>query len=106
MAERKGQLEAVTMLNLKVPEPELSFQDIHRAGARRHPDQWVSANQAAITVLWGTRVQPDDPEMRRVVSLMVLRVLDASRRAGREPAPLISQRYDGVDGAQDDQGDG
>jgi hypothetical protein len=79
MTGRKGQLEVVTMLNLKVPEPELSFQDIHKAGARRHPGQWVTANQAAITVLWGTQIQPDEPEMRRLVSLMVLRVLDASR---------------------------
>jgi hypothetical protein len=79
MTERKGQLEAVTMLNIKVPEPELSFQDIHQVGARLHPEKWVASNQAATSVLWGTKVQPDDPEMRRLVSLMVLRVLDASR---------------------------
>jgi hypothetical protein len=57
----------------------MTFQDIHRIGARRHAQRWVDANRAAISVLWGTRVHPVDPEVRRLVSLVVLRVLDAAK---------------------------
>jgi hypothetical protein len=79
MTETKGRSEAITLVNLRVPEPEMTFQMIHRVGAKRHSQQWVAANRAAISVLWGTKVQPDDPEMRRLVSLVVLRVLDAAK---------------------------
>jgi hypothetical protein len=79
MTERKRQLESITLVDPRVPEPDMTFQDIHRMGARRHPRQWVDATRAAVSVLWGTRVHPDEPEMRRLVSLMVLRVLDAAK---------------------------
>lgn len=79
MTERKGRSEAITLVDLRVPEPEMTFQVIHRVGAKRHRQQWVAANRAAISVLWGTKVQPDEPEMRRLVSLVVLRVLDAAK---------------------------
>jgi len=79
MMERKRQVEAITLVDARVPEPRMTFQDIHSVGARRHPQRWVDANRAAVSVLWGTKVHPDDPEMRRLISLVVLRVLDSAK---------------------------
>ena len=58
--------------------PTLSFEEIHNVGARRYTHRWIEANRAAVSVLVGEGFPPTDPRLMRLVSLVVLRVLDSA----------------------------
>jgi hypothetical protein len=60
----------------------MTFEQIHEVGAKRHPEVWLTANRVAATNLWDTKLDISDPEVKRAVSLIILRVLDAV-----QPAP-------------------
>jgi len=55
----------------------LTFERIHELGAARHPQQWFIANRVATVNLWDSGLNISDPEVKRAVSLIILRVLDA-----------------------------
>jgi hypothetical protein len=70
----------------------LTFEKIHELGAQRHPHTWLNANRVAASNLWDSDLRVDDSEVKRAVSLVVLRVLDhvdASNHAARH-----TRRYD------------
>lgn len=54
----------------------ISFERIHEIGSNRHPRSWFNANRLAVENLWDSDLKVNDPEVKRVVSLVVLRVLD------------------------------
>ena len=54
----------------------LTFEEIHLLGAKYHPHSWINANRLAVENLWDSDLRVDDPEVKRAVSLIVLRVLD------------------------------
>jgi hypothetical protein len=56
----------------------LTFEEIHQVGAKRHTHQWIEANRAAISAMFAEGVSPTDMRMKRLVSMVVLRVLDAT----------------------------
>ena len=55
----------------------LTFEKIHELGVERHPTVWFTASRVAASNLWDSGLRVDDPEVKRAVSLVVLRVLDA-----------------------------
>lgn len=55
----------------------LTFERIHELGAERHPQEWFIATRVAVTNIWDTGLDISDPEVKRAVSLIVLRILDA-----------------------------
>lgn len=57
----------------------LTFERIHEIGADRHKESWLIANRVAATNLWDSGLDISDPEVKRAISLIVLRVLDAIR---------------------------
>ena len=58
-----------------------SFDECHDLGAVRYRATWVRANQAAINAARGCGLDPSDARVRHVLSLIVLRVLDAVKEA-------------------------
>jgi hypothetical protein len=79
MGERKTFSECATaLMDSERPTLLLSFEEIHRRGAERYTRQWIEANRAAVSVLVGEGFPPTDPRMMRLVSLVVLKVLDAA----------------------------
>jgi hypothetical protein len=54
----------------------LTFEEIHELGAKYHPNTWLCATRLAVETLWDTDLRVDDPEVKRAISLVVLRVLD------------------------------
>jgi len=55
---------------------QLTFEEIHEIGSRYHPVSWFNTNRVAASSLWDSGLRVDDPEVKRAVSLVVLRVLD------------------------------
>jgi hypothetical protein len=53
----------------------MTLPRIHEVGAARHPVTWFMANHAAVAAMWDYP-GPIDEEIKRLVSLVVLRVLD------------------------------
>lgn len=65
----------------------MDFERIHELGAERHREAWLIANRAATTNLWDSGLDISNPDVKRAVSLIVLRVLDAIRARSPVPAP-------------------
>lgn len=65
----------------------MEFERIHELGAERHREAWLIANRAAATNLWGSGLDISNPDVKRAVSLIILRVLDATRAPSPVPAP-------------------
>lgn len=55
---------------------DLSFERIHEIGAATHPHSWLGCSRVAATNLWDTGLDISDPEVKRAISLIVLRILD------------------------------
>jgi hypothetical protein len=60
------------------------FTEVHDAGAKRHPENWLLANQAATWAIGRCGLQASDPAIRTVVSMVTLRVLDTTLPEGRK----------------------
>jgi len=56
----------------------MTVEQIHEAGAKRHPKVWFGANQHAVGCLWGCGIPVDD-KMKALIPLIILRVLDFSQ---------------------------
>lgn len=80
MKARKGYVN-VELPMLKTGE---EFNAIHQAGADQFGLTWLRANEAAVHACQGLGIDPSRPEMKRFVSLLVLRVLVQTKKA---PAP-------------------
>lgn len=70
--------DAITVVEPEQLKRVLTFEEIHQVGAKRHTHQWIEANRAAISAMFAEGVSPTDMRMRRLVSMIVLRVLDAT----------------------------
>lgn len=54
----------------------MTTTEVHEAGAARHGDRWLHANQRAVEELWNTRLRVDLPEVKEAMPRVVLRLLD------------------------------
>lgn len=60
----------------------LTMEEIHEAGAKRHPHIWVLANSHAAPVLLDSPFA-ENKDAAIIASLIVLRVLDATQPEAR-----------------------
>lgn len=52
------------------------FRSLHESGAKRHGGLWLSANETAANAASGHGLDISKPALKRVLSMIVLRVLD------------------------------
>jgi hypothetical protein len=67
-------------LKQKARDPETlkqAFDLAHVVGGRRHPKSWFTANLKAVGAARECGLQASDPEIKLLVSMVVLRTLDA-----------------------------
>lgn len=69
-----------------------TFEQINESGMRRHRDRWFHANRRAVEVIWGTKFRPNDPEVKQMVSQIILSILDGAQvDAGNNWVPKSGQ---------------
>lgn len=69
----------------------LTIDDIHAQGAKRHTGDWLAANLAAVQVLQDSPYDPANPTVQKIISLIVLRVLDAVKRENQNTLQLAHE---------------